>query len=84
MTRQNDGAEDTLSLYVWLARNAQGIEGIVQVDIDDHHIPLVFTDRKSALAIETHAAVAGYLRSADVRLVQFDRAMTIKKAGATS
>lgn len=74
----NDGGDETRRLYVWLARDPSGTSGIVQaVDTTDCAIPLVFTDRQTALSTLKHPALALLLDNCDAQLVVFDRAETI-------
>lgn len=73
----NNGEESTTTLYAWLARDLDGIEGIVTVGTQSGLLPLVCTDRAMALSMSDAALRAGLARASAVSLVQFDRGATL-------
>lgn len=70
---QNDKSPDTGSLYAWLCRDEDGVEGIVAAPISDGVFPLVMTDLDRALRFRSFAEVAAALRGFPAALVRFER-----------
>lgn len=73
----NDGEDSTSTLYAWLSRDGQGVEGIVTVKADYGLLPLVVTDLNTALSMRNLATVAAAQRGNPVRLVRFERGITL-------
>lgn len=69
----NDGLPNTDRLYAWIARDLDGVEGIVTVPTELGMLPLVCTNRQQAEGYANVAAVAGRERDSTVRLVAFER-----------
>lgn len=79
---QNDHSPDTVALYAWLSRDADGIEGTVVVPVDmgfgEQAVPLIFTSRERAERFTPQAQMAAKLRGFTANLVRFDRADIIQ------
>lgn len=73
----NDGQRRTTKLYAWIAKDPNGIEGIVTVPTNDGLLPLVVTDEKVARSFKPFAALAGTYRLSDAELVVFERKNTL-------
>lgn len=71
----NDGSNETTTLYVWLAKDAAGVEGIVAYPMGPGAtpMPLLATDFTLACEFETLAAQAAQARGHTARLVAFNR-----------
>jgi hypothetical protein len=74
----NDHSPDVTFIYVWLSRNADGIEGVVQAPgPDGSGIPLVLTDQGRARKLIPIVEGIARARQMRVRLVRFERLDTI-------
>lgn len=76
----NDGGPETNRLYVWLAKDLTGVEGIIAVPTDMGVLPLVTTDYKAALRYTPAAKAAARERRARAVLVEFLRGEEIMEA----
>ena len=70
---QNDGTVDTLMLYAWLCREANGREGIICVPTDAGFLPLVFASESLARSHAPFAQASATLRRYPAKLVAFKR-----------
>jgi hypothetical protein len=70
-------------LYVWLGRDQNDEQGIIQFPAGDGVgvVPLVATDLREARALRPYAEVAACLRGHRSILVEFVRAETIDTVG---
>lgn len=75
----NDGEEYTSQLYAWVGKDLGGIEGLITVPgkTAGLFLPLVTTDKHQAMCMSHLAQQAADARGHDVRLVRFDRGMTL-------
>lgn len=74
----NDGEDSTLRLYAWLSHNEEGVEGVLLGKLaGGTPVPLISTDRDQALRLGIMAKRLAYQSGRTVRLVQFERGMTL-------
>lgn len=78
---QNDRSPDTTSLYAWLSRDQDGIEGIIVAPVGSAGmLPLVVADQVRARKLQPVAAFSAHQRGFSAHLVRFQRAETILEA----
>jgi hypothetical protein len=75
--QQNDVSPDTTTLYVWLSRDQDGIEGMIAAPLPDMIYPLVFTDQDRAERFAPYAEASARERGFPATLVRFTRAEVI-------
>jgi hypothetical protein len=74
-----DDSRDITRIYAWIARDADGIDGIVAWPVNSGLImPLVGADMERAVSLETLARAAARARGVPVTLVRFERAETMR------
>jgi hypothetical protein len=70
-------------MYAWLSRDADGIEGLVNVPLDmgfgEQAVPLVFTSQERAIRFEPAARMAAQLRGFPAQLVEFQRVGVVRE-----
>ena len=79
--KQNDRSPDTATLYAWLSRDADGIEGVVAIPTASGIMPLVLADQERAEALAPAAALAAAHRGFPAKLVAFHRGIEIRTVG---
>lgn len=73
----NDGQVETNRLYAWIAKDLQGIEGIIAAPTDYGFLPLIVSDRQTALSFAPAAKEAARARGSQALLVEFLRGETL-------
>jgi hypothetical protein len=74
-----DDPHDISRIYAWIARDADGIEGVVASPMRGGMIlPLVGADMERVTSLEMLARAAGVARGVPVTLVRFERAETTR------
>jgi hypothetical protein len=69
----NDGKKDTERIYVWLARDPDGTEGVIAWPTEMGFMPLMFTDEDVAASYREPARAAALARRSKTQLVVFTR-----------
>lgn len=77
----NDGSQQTETLYVWLAKDLDGVEGIIAIPMGSGYspLPLIATDRALAECFAAMAAQAARARDQTARLVTFTRGDVLRE-----
>lgn len=72
-SQQNDVSPDTRTLYAWLSRDADGIEGIIAAPVGRGIMPLVATDLRRARLLQAFAERSASERQFPAVLAKFER-----------
>lgn len=77
----NDGELYTARIYAWIGKDLDGCEGIIAVPTDSGLMPLLATDEVTVRSFKDLALYAAGARKQTVRLVVFERGMTLDTSG---
>lgn len=75
----NDGEKTTQRIYVWIAEDHEGIEGVIAYPFNGSPMPLLATDLNLVQQFGALARRAAEARGATARLVIFERGETINE-----
>lgn len=73
----NDGSKTTERIYVWIAEDLDGVEGVISYPFNGSPMPLLASDLNLVQQFTPLARQAANARGATAHLVIFERGETI-------